>query len=53
MKFEVINFQDEDDGSALLTVDMDYEAIVAFAKIGLVKALTDAAEKSIEEHERK
>lgn len=50
MKLEVLNIVAEDDGSALMTVDMDNELLVALAKIGLLKVLTDAAEKTIKEH---
>ena len=42
MKIEVLGMQDMDDGSSLMTVDMDREALVALAKVGLLKALTDA-----------
>lgn len=50
MKFEIIELIDEEDGSARMIVDMDHEAIIAFAKIGVVHALEKAAEKAIEEH---
>lgn len=50
MKIEVVEIKDVDDGGALVTVDMDYEMILAMAKVGLVRVLTDAARTSIEEH---
>ena len=50
MKFEVIEIIDQDDGSARMIVDMDYETIIAFAKIGVIHSLERAAEKTIEEY---
>lgn len=45
MKIEVLGMQDMDDGSSLMTVDMDREMLVAMAKIGLLRTLTDAADR--------
>ena len=51
MKFDVVEVSDTPDGGAFLTLDMDRETLVAFAKIGLLKVLTDEAERVIREHE--
>lgn len=51
MKMDVIAISDNDDGSATLTLDIDYETLKAFAKIGILKVLTDEANKVIKEHE--
>lgn len=51
MNIEVINVVDLDDGGAVMTVEMDRETLVTMAKIGLMKVLTEAAEKTIKEHE--
>jgi hypothetical protein len=51
MKFDVISFKDNDDGSGTMVVDFDNEALIAFAKIGILKVLTDEAERVIKEHE--
>jgi hypothetical protein len=51
MKFDVVSFEDNDDGSGTMVVDFDNEALIAFAKIGILKVLTDEAERVIKEHE--
>jgi hypothetical protein len=51
MKFDVVSFKDNDDGSGTMVVDFDNEALIAFAKIGILKVLTDEAERVIKEHE--
>lgn len=50
MKIDVVAINVLDDGGAMMTVDMDDEMLVAMAKIGLLKVLTDAAEQSIKDH---
>ena len=50
MKMDVVAVNVLDDGGAMMTVDMDAEMLVAMAKIGLLKVLTDAAEQSIKDH---
>lgn len=50
MKIEVLNFVELEDGSGVMTVEMDAEMISAMAKIGLLKVLTDAADQTIKEH---
>lgn len=47
MILEVLDIKDNDDGSAILTVDMDYETLKTFAGIGIIKALKDSAEEVI------
>jgi hypothetical protein len=51
MNFEVVKFDNHDDGTATVIFDMDNEALEAMAKIGLLKVLTDAAEQAIKDHE--
>lgn len=51
MQMDVIAIDDNDDGSATLTIDIDYETLKAFAKIGILKVLTDEANRVIKEHE--
>ena len=50
MNIEVINVVDLDDGGAVMTVDLDREALLALAKSGLIKILIEAAEQTIGEH---
>lgn len=50
MKLEVLEITDLDDGTARIMIDTDYESILTFAKIGIIKALTDSLEESDEYH---
>lgn len=50
MKIDVVAINVLDDGGAMMTVDMDDEMLVAMAKIGLLKVLTDATEQAIMDH---
>jgi hypothetical protein len=50
MNFEVTSITDNEDGSANLEIDMDIETLRELAKIGLLKVLTDAVEKSVLEN---
>ena len=50
MKMDVVAVNVLDDGGAMMIVDMDSDMLVAMAKIGLLKVLTDAAEQAIEGH---
>lgn len=43
LKIESIT--ENEDGSADVSLNMDYDTLVAFAKIGLLKAITDAVEE--------
>jgi len=44
---EVLEIKDNDDGSAIITLDMDHETLKTFAGIGIIKALKDSAEEVI------
>jgi len=44
MILEVLNIEDNDDGSATLTVDMDQETLKKFASVGIIKVLKDSVE---------
>jgi len=50
-EFVVESIEEQDDGSAILKVDMSYETLKAFAAIGLRKVLEDAASEVIKENE--
>ena len=50
MKLEVTSYTDNDDGSGTVTFDMDNETLHYFAKIGILKVLTEAVERTKEEH---
>lgn len=47
--FEVNEFVENEDGSATITVTMDYETLLIFARKGLLATLVEAANKTIEE----
>jgi hypothetical protein len=49
-KFSIESMTDADDGGLDMVLNMDYESLVAFARIGLMKVLEDAAKKAIAEH---
>lgn len=48
-KFEVNEFVENEDGSATITVTMDYDTILLFARKGLLATLVEAANKITEE----
>lgn len=48
-KIEVVSFAENEDGSANVVFDMDKEALETFAKIGLLKVLTDEANRVLDE----
>jgi hypothetical protein len=48
-KIEVVSFAENEDGSASVVFDMDKEALETFAKIGLLKVLTDEANRVLDE----
>jgi len=50
-KMEVTKIIDNEDGSATVMFDMDWDAIRAFAKIGLTRVLVEAAREMIERDE--
>ena len=48
-QIEVISVVENEDGSMNVTFDMDQESVIAFAKIGLLKVLVDAAKDVLNE----
>ena len=52
-KFEVNEIVENEDGSADVTVTMDYDTLVMFARIGLLNTLKEAAEKILHEEKDK
>ena len=50
-KMEITKIVDNEDGSATVMFDMDWDAVRAFAKIGLMRVLTEAAQEMIEQDE--
>lgn len=50
---EIIETKEHEDGSATFTFQMDHETTITFAKIGLLKVLTDEAKRVVEEDEAK
>ena len=51
--FEVNDFVENEDGSATITVTMDYETLLLFARKGVLATLTESANKVVEEQEIK
>jgi len=51
MQIEIIDIKEQEDGSAILTIDMCSDALKLFASIGLLKVLTDATEKVVAANE--
>jgi hypothetical protein len=47
--FTLDEFIENEDGSATVTVTMDYETLVNFARLGLLNTLKEAAEKVLNE----
>ena len=43
--FIIQNIEDQEDGSAILTIDMSYEMLKIFANIGLLSVIEEAASK--------
>ena len=48
--FIAVGTPENEDGSATITVTMDYDTILVFAKKGLLAALTEAANEVLEEN---
>lgn len=48
--FTVDEFVENEDGSATIVVTMEYEALLLFARKGLLATLTEAANKVIDEN---
>ena len=51
MKIEVADITDLPNGDALIGFELGHGSLVAFAKIGLLHVLTQAAEKAIKDHD--
>ena len=51
--FEVNDFVENEDGSATITVTMDYETLLIFARKGVLATLIQSANKVVEEQEIK
>lgn len=49
-KFELNDFVENEDGSATITVTMDYDTLLLFARKGLLATLVEAADKVIDEN---
>lgn len=52
-RFEVDDFVENEDGSATITVTMDYDTLLLFARKGILSTLIDAANKIVDEQELK
>ena len=52
-KFEVNDFVENEDGSATITVTMDYDTLLLFARKGILATLIEAANKIVDEQELK
>lgn len=52
-RFEVEDFVENEDGSATITVTMDYDTLLLFARKGILATLIDAANKLVDEQELK
>ena len=48
--FEVNDFVENEDGSATITITMDYDTLLLFARKGLLATLVEAADKVIDEN---
>ncbi len=51
--FEVNDFVENEDGSATVTVTMDYDTLMMFARKGILATLIEASEKILETQEEK
>lgn len=50
---EIDEIVEHDDGSATVTMTVDYDTLVNFARIGFLTTLREAADKVIEQQEVK
>jgi hypothetical protein len=48
-KIEVGDFVENEDGSATMTVSLDYDTLIMFARKGILATLIEAANKAIED----
>lgn len=51
--FEVEDFVENEDGSATITLTMDYDTLLLFARKGILATLIDTANKIVDEQELK
>jgi hypothetical protein len=51
--FNLDEFIENEDGSATITVTMDYDTLLVFARKGILATLIESANKVIEEQEIK
>jgi hypothetical protein len=51
--FTLDEFIENEDGSATITVTMDYDTLLVFARKGILATLIESANKVIEEQETK
>lgn len=49
--FVIEKIEEQEDGSAIITVDVSYEMLKVFAEIGFLKVLEEAAKKVLDEKE--
>ncbi len=49
-KFDIVGMDEHDDGSLTMAVNMDYDTLLLFAKIGMMKVIEDAANRAIADH---
>jgi hypothetical protein len=47
-KFEIDDIVENEDGSATISITMDYETLLVFAKKGLLATFIEAANEAIE-----
>ena len=51
IEMKVLSVVDNDDGSATVQLEMDWDTVVLFAKIGILKALQDSV-KDVDNEQR-
>lgn len=51
-KFEIDDIVENEDGSATISITMDYETLLVFAKKGLLATFIEAANEAIEDESR-
>jgi len=52
MRIDVLDVVDREDGGANIIIDMDEKSTEQFARIGIIKVLTDAAEHTEAYHDQ-
>lgn len=48
-EFTIVDIKDNEDGSATVQIDMDYDTLIQFAKIGIMKVIEEGAKQVIED----